>query len=125
MKDWLCSLFNAVDDKDVDRFVSFLTEDASFKFANAPAVSSRKNIHKAVSQFYSAINGLRHEIKDVWEHDNVVICEGQVTYTRHDASKVSFPFANIFRMKNALIADYRVYVDNSALFLENKNMINK
>lgn len=116
MKKWLCDLFNAVDNKDADAFVSFLTEDASFKFANAPAVTNRENIHKAVSQFFSAVNGVRHEIKTAWELDNAVICEGQVTYTRHDASKASFPFVNILRMKNELIADYRVYIDNSPLF---------
>ena len=118
MKNWLHSLFNAIDDKDADVFVSFFTEDANFKFANAPAVSSRKNIRKAVSQFFSAVKGLRHEIKDVWECDDAVICEGEVTYTRHDNSKVSFPFANVFRMENELIADYRVYIDNSALFTQ-------
>ena len=118
MKNWLRNLFNAVDNMDADVFVSFFMEDANFKFANAPAVSNRKNIRKAVSQFFSAVKGLRHEIKDVWECDDAVICEGEVTYTRHDNSKVSFPFANVFRMENELIADYRVYIDNSALFTQ-------
>ena len=116
MKKWLSDLFNAVDNKNADAFASFFTEDASFKFANDPVVSNKGNIHKAVSQFFSAINGLRHEIKDVWELGNVIICEGQVVYIKHDGSKASFPFVDILRMKNELIVDYRVYVDNSSLF---------
>ncbi len=116
MKKRLNGLFNAVDNMDADAFVSFLTEDASLRFANAPAVSGRENIRKTISNFFSSIKSVQHEVRDAWEFDKVVICEGQVTYTRHDGSKASFPFANILRMKNKLIADYRIYIDNSSLY---------
>ena len=116
MKNRISDLFGAIDKMDADAFVSFLTEDAGFKFANAPTVKGREEIRKAVSQFFSAIKGLKHEIRDVWELDNAAICEGEVTYTRHDGSKLSFPFADILRMKNELISDYRIYMDISSLF---------
>lgn len=116
MKDWLVKMFNSIDQMDADRFVSFLAEEASFKFATAPAVKGRKNIHDSVSQFFSAISDLHHDVKEVWEFTDVVICEGEVTYTRHDALKMSFPFVDILRMKDGLIVDYRIYTDNSSLF---------
>ncbi len=116
MKDWLVKLFDSIDKMDADRFVSFLAEEASFKFANAPAVKGRKNIYDSVSQFFSAISGLHHSVKEVWEFGEVIICEGEVTYTRRDALKMSFPFVDILRMKNGLIVDYRIYTDNSPLF---------
>lgn len=58
MKPWLRKLFNAIDNMDAEAFASFLTQDASFKFANAPVVSGRENIRKAVSQFFSAARTL-------------------------------------------------------------------
>jgi len=115
MKDWLRQLFAVIDRKDVEGFVLFLAEDASFRFANFVAVVGRDNIRKAVSSFFSQIKGLQHRIIEVWEYADTVICEGEVTYMRNDDTKLTLPFANIFRMKDNLIADYRIYIDISPL----------
>lgn len=115
MKDWMKQLFTAIDRKDADGFVSFLTEDACFRFANAPAICNRADIQKAVAQFLSSVKSLRHSVIDVWQQDNTVICEGEVTYTRHNGSELIIPFVDIFRMKGELIADYRIFMDVSSL----------
>lgn len=115
MKDRMKQLFAAIDRKDADGFVSFLTEDACFRFGNAPVVCNKKDIRNAVSAFLSNIKGLRHTILGVWEQDNIVICEGEVTYTRQNGSELTLPFADIFRMKQDLIADYRIFMDISCL----------
>ena len=115
MKDWMKRLFAAIDNKDADGFVSFLSEDACFRFANAPVICNKKDIRNAVALFLSGIKSLRHSISGVWEQDNVVICEGEVKYTRHNGSELALPFVDIFRMNGDLIADYRVYMDISAL----------
>ncbi len=116
MKGWINSLFSTVDKMDADRFSAFLTQDASFRFANAPAVMGRENIRGAVSGFFTQIKALRHCVLKVWERDNTIICEGEVTYTRHNGSELTLPFVNIFRMETELITDYRIYIDISALF---------
>ena len=41
--------------------------------------------------------------------------QGQVTYTRHDGSQLSVPFANIFKLRDNLIEEYRIFGDFSAL----------
>ena len=41
--------------------------------------------------------------------------QGQVTYTRHDGSQLSVPFANIFKLRDGLIGEYRIFGDFSAL----------
>lgn len=116
MKDWLTRLFITIDRKDAQGFVSFFADNAAFRFANAPAVLGKENIRKAVGDFFSAIKGLRHNIVGVWEFENVVICEGEVAYTRLDSKQLTVPFVDIFRMEKDLIADYRIYMDISALF---------
>lgn len=116
MKERMNDLFAAIDRRDADGFVAFLTENASFRFGNAPAVIGRDNIRACVSKFFSQIKGLRHCVLEVLECPGKVICEGEVTYTRLDDKQVTLPFADIFRMQGALIADYRIYIDVSPLF---------
>lgn len=116
MRDWLKQLFITIDRKDAQGFTAFFTDKAIFRFANAPAVLGKENIRKAVGDFFSAIKGLRHNIKGSWEFKDIVICEGEVTYTRLDNKQLTVPFVDIFRMEKGFIADYRIYMDISALF---------
>lgn len=116
MKDLLEQIFKVIDKKDAAGFVKFLTEDALFKFGNAQTVAGKVNIENAVLGFFSSIEGLKHRIVDVWMQDGVIICEGEVTYTRKDHYELTLPFTDIFRMKNGLICDYRIYMDISPLF---------
>lgn len=115
MKDWMTRLFATIDRKDADGFVSFFTKDACFRFANAPVISNKENIRDAVTLFFSNIKSLRHRILAVWEQENVVICEGEVTYTLHTGREVEIPFVDIFRMDRDLIKDYRIYMDISPI----------
>jgi ketosteroid isomerase-like protein len=115
MKSWVKQLFAAIDREDADGFVSFLTEDARFRFANAPVIRNRENIRNAVALFFSSITSSRHHILNVWEQDGVVICEGEVNYIRQNGSELSLPFVDIFQMKDNLISDYRIYMDISPL----------
>lgn len=46
---------------------------------------------------------IRHEVFDTWQQPHATICHGQVTYTRHDSSQLSVPFANVFKMRDGLI----------------------
>jgi len=116
MKDWAKQLFTIIDRKDAEGFSLFFTADAIFRFANAPAVSGKENIRKAVQDFFVAIKGLRHRVTGVWEFENIVVCEGEVTYTRLDDKIITVPFVDIFRMQDGLIADYRIYIDIAPLF---------
>ncbi len=115
MNEDINNLFASIDCKDAQGFVNLFTEDASFRFGNAPVIHNRKNIREGVSLFFTSIKNLRHRITGFWEKDDVIICEGEVTYTRHDGSELTLPFVDILRMKEKLISDYRIYMDISAL----------
>ncbi len=115
MKERVKQLFQAIDRKDADSFVSFLTPDASFRFANAPVVRNKEDILHAVGSFLASIKSLRHLIKDIWEQGDVIICEGEVRYTRLNGSELTLPFVDILRIKGDLVDDYRVYIDISPL----------
>jgi hypothetical protein len=53
--DWLQPLFAAVDRRDAEAFVTFLTDDAVFRFGNAEGVAGRTAIREAVDGFFQSI----------------------------------------------------------------------
>src|SRR5471030_3041284 len=81
-QEWTPTLFASIDAKDTSRFLSFLSDDASFRFANLPAAVGQDAIRKAVDGFLASIAGCRHDVSNVWALAGTVICEGRVTYTR-------------------------------------------
>ncbi|GAB4460594.1 MAG: hypothetical protein OHK0029_24860 [Armatimonadaceae bacterium] len=113
---WLDALFASIDAKDTDTFASFLADDSVFVFGNAEPVHGRQAIHQMVEGFLQSIAGIEHHIIEGWEHPASVICRGTVTYTRHNGTKLSVPFANVFKMKGDKIREYLVYVDISTLY---------
>ena len=109
-------LFATVDSMDAAAFSEYFTEDARFRFGNAPTLTGRDAIASSIEEFFAALQGLRHEILDVWEVDNDVLCEVEVVYTRKDGSEVNLPAATIARCDGDLMSDYRIYMDINPLF---------
>jgi ketosteroid isomerase-like protein len=113
---WVRRLFAAVDAQDIETFLSFLRDDARFRFGNAPAVTGKDAIRAALAAFFASIRGLRHEIPHIWFPAETVICEGESTYTRTDGTTVTIPFVTVWRMRGDRIQDYRIYIDMQPLF---------
>lgn len=67
MNERIKELFATIDRKDADGFAFFLTEDANFRFANAPVIHKKKAIRDGVFLFLSTIKRLRHCITGIWE----------------------------------------------------------
>jgi ketosteroid isomerase-like protein len=113
---WWERVFAVVDTGDANRFIRLLTEDAQFRFGNAPVIVGHAAIHAAAAAFFAAIASSKHRVLGTWNGAESAACEGEVTYTRHDGSGVSVPFANVFELRGDKIAAYRIYIDNSSLF---------
>lgn len=112
---WWGRLFATIDAGDAARFVDFLTPDAKFRLGNSPSITGTTAILAAVSGFFAAITSSRHELLGTWRGTMTAVCEGEVTYTRHDGSVLRVPFVNVFDLCGERIAAYRLYIDNSAL----------
>jgi hypothetical protein len=114
--DWWQHLFASIDGKRTQDFVSFLTEDGEFRFGNGPSVHGRAAVAAYVDGFFGMINSSRHELVRAWNDDGTAVCEGNVTYTRLDGSKITVPFVNVFYMRGNGIARYLIYIDSTPLF---------
>ena len=109
-------LFAAIDAQDGAAFVSYLTDDAVFRFGSAPPVRGRAAVQAAVEGFFGSIAGLSHEIHKTLCEGSTLVLEGEVTYTRHDGRKVVVPFVDVFEYAGDKIADYKIYADISPLY---------
>jgi len=109
-------LFASIDSMDTESFLGFIHEEATFRFGSSPAATGHAGIRAAVEGFFASFAALQHELQQVIADGNAVACEGEVTYTRHDGSKITLPFVNIFEIDGELISQYRVYIDIGPLF---------
>lgn len=114
--EWMADLFSAIDAQDTPGFLAYLRPDAEFRFGSAPAANGTEEISAAVDGFFATIAGLSHNIGKTWNDGDTVVCEGDVTYRRHDGSEVTLPFANVFDMDGDSIASYKIYMDIGPLY---------
>lgn len=113
----LDDLFAAIDRNDPDQFVSFLTENARFRFGSQPPVTGRSEIRDAVAAFFDSIDGCSHHVRKIWrDSGNRIACEGEVSYRRIDRSEITLPFVDVFELDGALIDHYKIYIDIAPLY---------
>ncbi len=117
----LKALFATIDAGDANGFVGYLSEDAVLRFGSAPPVHGADAIRDAIGSFFESIKTLSHEIDYTTEADGRVVCEGRVTYTRHDDSRITLPFVDVLVRASStgaglIIADYRIYMDVAPLY---------
>ena len=113
---WIEQLFDAIDARDAQRFVSFLAPDCRFRFGNLAPVVGREAVEAFVSGFFTSIDALSHSVIDRWEMPDALLCHGIVSYTRHDRSVLTVPFANVLKFTDAGVSEYLIFADTSALF---------
>jgi limonene-1,2-epoxide hydrolase len=114
----LDDLFAAIDNKDTETFLGFLTEDARFRFGSAPAVCGQAAIRAAVDGFFGSITSSRHELDKCILDGTSVVCEGSVHYCRLDQREVTVPFVDVFEYAGERIAEYKIYIDISPLLAD-------
>jgi hypothetical protein len=111
------SLFAAIDSSDAEGFSKFLTADGVFRFGSAVPVVGRQDISAVVGAFFGTIASSKHHIANTIASGDTLVCEGNVTYTRHDSTNVTVPFVDILELSGDLINDYKIYIDISPLFV--------
>jgi len=111
-------MFAAIDSKDTQAFVGFLTDDAVFRFGSAPTVRGREAIFAAVDGFFGTIAGCSHDVQKTLSSGSTLVCEGEVTYRRHNGTEITLPFTDIFEYDGDLIAQYKIYIDIGPLYTD-------
>ncbi|MCZ6469221.1 MAG: nuclear transport factor 2 family protein [Candidatus Dadabacteria bacterium] len=108
-------LYQYVDDKNINGLESLLAENVHFRLGNFESVRGLKNVLEANTSFFKSIESMKHQIDNIWQEKNDVICNGKVEYIRLDGSKHSITFASILTIIDGKIDNYLVYADVSKL----------
>ena len=71
-----------------------------------------------VAGFFDSIAGVSHRVIDSWCVDGKLTCHGTVSYTRHDGSVLTVPFANIMTLRqgSGRASEYLIFADTSELY---------
>ena len=110
-KDLVRGVFAALDAQDPAAVTAHMTDDVRMRLGNADIVEGKEKFREATAAFVASITAIRHEITSMWSVDDVVIAEMDVHYERLDGGKVTLPVCNVFRLRDGLVSDYRVYLD--------------
>lgn len=109
------NLYQAVDDRSIERLSDFLADDVIFKLGNFPSTEGKNAVLAANENFFASIHNMQHHLDNIWQIDNTLICHGRVDYIRLDKTETSAVFSSILTLKDDQITDYLVYADLSEL----------
>lgn len=114
--EWISRLFDSIDNCKLGDFLSFLSDDVVFRFGNADPARGKESVAAVVGGFFDSIKGLRHDVIGTVAQDGAIACHGVVTYTRHDETTLTVPFANVFKFADDLVREYYIFIDVSELY---------
>ena len=97
--------------KSLDDYAAFFADDALYRFANQPPIRGRAAIQEAAANFRRRVRGVSHTIHGMWESQNTVVCEMDLTYTRLDGKEVTVPCCDVFRVAGDKIQEMRIFID--------------
>jgi len=107
----------AADTREVPAFVAYLTEDVAFRFGNAPVLRGHAEVARALTAFFEHVRQMRHGVEAIHHCGNVWAVETTAEYRDRFGRAFAFPACNLLVFRGDRISDYRIFVDNSAMFV--------
>jgi catechol 2,3-dioxygenase-like lactoylglutathione lyase family enzyme len=116
MADTCVRLFGRGEAFDSEGFATFFTDRPMYHFGNGEPCFDRAAIRDSVAAFFSGIDALYHDVRNVWEVGDTVFVEMDVMYWRKDGTLVVLPCSDIFRFEGHKIQELRIYEDANPIF---------
>jgi ketosteroid isomerase-like protein len=114
--DYARDLFAALDAKNVPALAALMTDDVHLRLGNAEPVEGKPAFIAASEAFNASVTAVRHHVLDVWSAGDALIVQLDVHYTRLDGQELTLPCCNVFRLRDGLVSDYRVYMDINPVY---------
>jgi ketosteroid isomerase-like protein len=110
------AIFGAFDAKDISGLAALATDDVRLQIGNSPVVDGKAAFAQSIEEFVGSVAGFGHTITSVWSDRDALIAELEVHYTRLDGRQLTLPCCNVLRLRDGLVADYRVYMDINPVY---------
>ncbi len=114
--EWVDDMYTAVDARDVERFMARLDPEAWIRFGNADPVIGHDAIRAAFSEYFDSVAALSHALTGRWHQDDAILLEADVSYTRHDGSKLTLPAVTIYRVAGDTAHRCQIFMDVAPLY---------
>jgi ketosteroid isomerase-like protein len=105
------AILRAFDAKDIASLAALATDDVRLQIGNAPVVEGNAAFVRSLETFVASVASFGHAMTEIWSDRDALIAELAVHYTRLDGQEMTLPCCNVFRLRDGLVADYRVYMD--------------
>lgn len=117
---WAVEFFAAVDSRDGDRVCNYVTEDVRFQMANLPVSHGVDALRASFAAGAQQTSSMAHTIQGVWsgtwERGQVISVEALVRYGLSNGALVEAGATSTLRLVDDKVADYRIFMDPSAVF---------
>lgn len=114
---WFQRYYAAVDGFRFDEVASYLAEDVRACYPTGLEVVGRDEVIARGRDTFGRMERIRHELRNVWEQDgDQVVFELEVTYWRPDGQVLSRPGMGVFVLRDGLVHEQRLFVDNHAVY---------
>ena len=114
--DYARGLLAALDAKDVPALAALMTDDVRMRLGNADLIEGKPAFIEAAQGAVASVAEIRHHVLDAWSDGDALIVQLDVHYTRLDGQVLTLPCCNVFRLRDGLVADYRVYMDINPVY---------
>lgn len=107
----------AADTRDVPAFLRHLSDDVAFRFGNAPVLRGHGAVAQALGAFFQHVVRMRHTVEAIHPSGDVWAVETTAAYVDRFGREFAYPACNLMTIRQNRICDYRIFVDNSAMFI--------
>lgn len=115
--DWFERYYAAIDGFRFEEIAEFLAEDVRARYATGTELTGRDEVIARGKATFGTMDRIRHDVRNVWEEDGgQLVFELEVTYWRPDGQVFTRPGMGIFVVRDGLIQQQRLFVDNSAVY---------
>jgi ketosteroid isomerase-like protein len=116
LADTCVRLFGRGEAFDSEGFIGFFDDKPMYQFGNGEPCLTKAAIKASIDGFFSAVDALYHDVRNLWEVGDVVFVEMDVIYWRKDGTSIKLPCADILRFEGDKIKELRIFMDANPIF---------
>ena len=112
------SYLQAMDQKDLDAYVSFLSEDCALQMNNEEPVQGKVAIAGKLGPYWKTFDKIEHDLLNIYGTDQAYVLEALNHYVRVDQRQVSLRAVAFTDLNDSgKVTSVRLYTDVSSVFV--------
>lgn len=107
----------AMDDKDVEAYADFLSDDISVQFNNDPPMTGKQTVKQGLSKYWQSFDRIEHDLTNIYGTDQNYVLEALNYYVRKDGKPATVKAVAFTDLdEEGKVVSVRIYQDVSPVF---------